>query len=85
MIVEYCDKLRPMASVIIRVNYYIHNLHAIYNKALNKGVKCASNSPFYSLHLKQVKTAKRALNCDEMRQIVKTDLTDKPHFALAMR
>lgn len=83
MIVEYCDKLKANGVSDNTVNYYIHNLHAIYNKALNKGVKCASNSPFYSLHLKQVKTAKRALNCDEMRQIVKTDLTDKPHFALA--
>lgn len=74
---DYRDKLRSGRISENTVNFYLHNLHAVYNKALSKGIKCAPSDPFQSLHIRPQKTAKRALTDKEIKQICELDFGDK--------
>ena len=83
VIQDYRDKLRSGRISENTVNYYLHNFHAVYNKALGKGIRCAPSDPFKSLHIKPQKTAKRALTEKEIKQIAELDLDNKPGLELA--
>lgn len=71
---DYRDKLRSGKISENTVNFYLHNFHAVYNKALGKGIKCAPSDPFQFLHIKPQKTVKRALTVEEIKLISELDL-----------
>lgn len=80
---DYRDKLRSGKISENTVNFYLHNLHAVYNKALSKGIKCATLDPFQSLRIKPQKTVKRALTDKEIKQICELDLGENFKLELA--
>jgi site-specific recombinase XerD len=52
------------------INFYIRILRAVYNRACNEGIPGTSlNSPFRKITLKSVKTVKRAITGESIREI----------------
>lgn len=80
---DYRDKLKGGKISENTVNFYLHNLHAVYNKALGKGIKCSPSNPFQFLHIKPQKTVKRALTGREIKQISELDLKNDPKRDIA--
>lgn len=60
------------------VNYYMRNLRTIYNRAFDDCLVSHGHNPFAKYHLHNVKTVKRALRKDEIRNIANLDLSTQP-------
>jgi len=65
-----CDHLKENS-----MNFYMRNLRAIYNKALNEGLITTNQNPFQRMKLHGVKTIKRAVDNDTMKLISDADLS----------
>lgn len=64
------------------ISYYMRNLRAIYNKAVENGVTKQSN-PFKHVYTGIAKTVKRAVSLQTIKDLKALDLRDSPQSELA--
>lgn len=60
------------------VSYYIRNLRAIYNQAVNGGTLVSDGKPFQHVQTSPAKTVKRAMSRDYTRQFARIALMHDP-------
>lgn len=67
------------------ITFYLHNLRSIYNKAADEGIfeLPPGGSPFNKVSAKIIKTIKRALPKEVIRQITQLNLTEYPDLDLS--
>lgn len=63
--------------------FYMRNLHAIYNRAMDEGLVAEGSNPFRHVYTGVDKTQKRALSAGHIRLINTCDLTVSPKMAWA--
>jgi len=56
------------------INSYLRIMRAIYNRAIKEEMITTNHNPFYQLRLHNVKTIKRAIDKESMKQICELDL-----------
>lgn len=56
------------------INSYLRIMRAIYNRAIKEEIITTNHNPFHQLGLHNVKTIKRAIDKDSMKQICELDL-----------
>lgn len=64
-------------------SYYMRNLRAIYNHAVDEGVYEGGANPFRHVYTGVDKTGKRAITTDEINKIRNAQLTGKPKLQFA--
>lgn len=74
--------LKEMGLVPNSVSYYMRNLRAIYNKAVEEGLTEQTN-PFKRVYTGIAKTVKRAVPLEAIRAMHGLDLRDNPQSQLA--
>lgn len=65
------------------INYYLRNFRTIYNSAIREGYRPKNDNPFIYVHAKPCKTIKRAINKEEMRELLSLSLPDYSGMALS--
>lgn len=65
------------------INYYLRNFRTIYNSAIREGYRPKNDHPFIYVHAKPCKTIKRAINKEEMRELLSLSLPDYSDMALS--
>ena len=63
-------------------SFYLRNLRAIYNRAVEEGL-IKQKFPFRHAYTGISKTVKRAINIEQLKEIINTDLSDRKHIQLA--
>lgn len=63
-------------------SFYMRNLRAVYNRAVDKGLT-QQKFPFRHVYTGVEKTVKRAVSLKTIKQIKEMDLSDNPVYALA--
>ena len=82
IIVAYENYLKNNNLCINSTSFYMRNLRAIYNNAVEKGIVEDSN-PFKRVYTGVDKTVKRAIPVETLRQIKQLDLSQYPLLDLA--
>ncbi|MBQ9137230.1 MAG: site-specific integrase [Alistipes sp.] len=82
MVVAYQYHLRNRGLSANTISFYIRNLRAIYNRAVEDGL-VANNAPFRRAYTGTSKTAKRALRAEDIRRIAQLDLQDNRRLQFA--
>lgn len=77
LIKSFESDLRSKGRLPNTISYYMRNLRAIYNKAVNTGrIICQANeSPFAGTYTGVTRTMKRALSCQELKQLHDMDFS----------
>lgn len=82
-VIGYEDFLYMQGLAVNTVNYYLRNFRTIYNSAVREGYKPKNDNPFMYVHAKPCKTIKRAINKEEMRELLSLSLPDCSEIALS--
>lgn len=64
-------------------SFYMRNLHAIYNRAMDEGYATEGSNPFHRVYTGVDKTRKRAISLDNIRRIKNCDLSGNQQMAFA--
>lgn len=64
-------------------SFYMRNLHAIYNRAINDGIVVEASNPFHSVYTGVDQTQKRAISLEDIKRIKNYDLSDNKKMAFA--
>lgn len=64
-------------------SFYMRNLHAIYNKAIDEAMAPQGHNPFQRVYTGVEKTIKRAINIHDIRKIQNCDLHNNPRMTFA--
>lgn len=64
-------------------SFYLRNLRAIYNRAVNEGLAPQSSTPFRQVYTGIDQTCKRALTLNNLQRLRDLNLSKRPRMALA--
>ena len=82
LMMKYESYLKSTGICPNTTSYYMRNLRAIYNRAVEKGLM-VQRSPFKYVYTGIDKTVKRAIPLEEIRRLKELDLTKSPSLAYA--
>ena len=82
LMMKYESFLKSTGICPNTTSYYMRNLRAIYNRAVEKGLM-VQRSPFKYVYTGIDKTVKRAIPLEEIRRLKELDLTKSPSLAYA--
>ena len=82
LMMKYESYLKSTGICPNTTSYYMRNLRAIYNRAVEKGLT-VQRSPFKYVYTGIDKTVKRAIPLEEIRRLKELDLTKSPSLAYA--
>ena len=82
LMMEYQNYLKSRGIIPNTISFYMRNLRAIYNRAVDKGIIVQRN-PFKHVYTGVDKTVKRALSINMLRKIRDMDLTSFPTMEYA--
>ena len=82
LMMKYESYLKSTGICPNTTSYYMRNLRAIYNRAVEKGLT-VQRSPFKYVYTGIDKTVKRAIPLEEIRRLRELDLTRSPSLAYA--
>mgnify|MGYP001095388689 CR=1 FL=1 len=82
LMMKYESFLKSTGICPNTTSYYMRNLRAIYNRAVEKGLT-VQRSPFKYVYTGIDKTVKRAIPLEEIRRLKELDLTKSPSLAYA--
>ena len=82
LIIRYQGYLKSEGLTPNSISFYMRNLRAIYNQAIDKGL-CLPQTPFKHVYTGIAKTVKRALPLNTLRKIRDIDLTYSPNMDYA--
>jgi len=77
MMIAYENYLKDEGLCMNTSSYYMRNLRAIYNSAIEKGL-AVNADPFRHVYTGIGKTVKRAISLQTLRQVKRLDLTRRP-------
>ena len=83
LMVAYEAWLKSSGILRNTTSYYLRNLHAIYNRAVDDGLAVCGTDPFRRVYTGVDRTVKRALPISLVRRIRDADLTLYPKMAYA--
>lgn len=64
-------------------SFYLRNLHAIYNKAMDENIAAEDRNPFHHVYTGVERTAKRAIGLQDIKRIRECDLQNNRSLAIA--
>ena len=82
LMMEYEDYLKSNGLIPNTISFYMRNLRAVYNRAVEKGITVQRN-PFRYVYTGVDKTVKRALSVSMIRKIRDLDLRKSPSMDYA--
>ena len=82
LMMKYESYLKSTGICPNTTSYYMRNLRAIYNRAVEKDLT-VQRSPFKYVYTGIDKTVKRAIPLEEIRRLKELDLTKSPSLAYA--
>lgn len=75
-ICQWAEKLKATGISNNTVDFYLRQIKALYNHAVLMEI-IKDDRPFYKIRIKPEETVKRALNEDQLNQLINLALTDK--------
>ena len=84
LMMKYESYLKSTGICPNTTSYYMRNLRAIYNRAVEKGLT-VQRSPFKYVYTGIDKTVKRAIPLEEIRRLKELDLTKSTFSSLCER
>lgn len=80
---NYEDFLTRRGVCSNTICYYMRNLKAVFNQAVQDGHSMTTANPFRFIRVRQSKTVKRALERDKLRRLSAVDFSKYPHLDMA--